>query len=311
MCRRWTVDKKSTSDATTNIHPTISYQAMKKRSRVQASLGAAFAGGGGQPSPSKKSNPLVESPAAKYAASPAAAAATSINKPITLSLSSSPPIKRTVYCDLDGVLVDFNAGVESLFVGRKAHDVASHELWARIGSAPQFWSRLQWTRDGEELWNFLVNLWLPPLPVLKHTKTQNVLDGNNHHGDDQQRHPVIAELRILTGVSRQKGVGGQKYNWCKRELNVECQHFDMAAPKSGHRRINNKNAVANNARTTSDENSNTVMKNKKHSCKQCAKPPPPPPPPPPRVIRVITCWSKNKHYESGPGRYVWYSKDIS
>jgi hypothetical protein len=272
-----------------------------------------------QPPPPKKSK-SPPSPAGCCTAKSAAAAnnnndnddeeEASINNAIAIAaaLESPKPIKTKtiVYCDLDGVLVDFNAGVESLFGGRRVQDVVANsnnrELWARIGSANQFWSRLQWTRDGEELWNFLVNLWLPPLPVLNAEDEKQPINKNDNI-ERRQRHPVISKLRILTGVSRQKGVGRQKYNWCKRELNVECQHYDMAAPKSGHRRINKNNAACTASRTN-DENSNAFMKNKKNNDNEGAKLPPPP-----RVIRVITCWSKNKHYESGPGRYAWW-KDL-
>lgn len=89
---------------------------------------------------------------------------------------------------------------------------------------------------------------------------------------------------ILTGVPRNKAAREQKYNWCKRELPlatstldndddnvVRVRHFDMAGPKRSHESVDG----AHQRRTRSAS-----------------------------TINVITCWSANKHCESGPNRIL-------
>jgi hypothetical protein len=136
-----------------------------------------------------------------------------------------------IFCDLDGVLVDFDAGVVKL-CGKPPSQISSGLLWSSIAKAgSSFFTDLPWCTDGLELWNAI----RPYRPT------------------------------ILTGVSR-AAVAVDKAAWCKRELCVETNHVDMAAKKKAHEPVTGfrKQGVTN----------------------------------------VITCWSKNKHRESGPRRYV-------
>jgi hypothetical protein len=66
---------------------------------------------------------------------------------------------KKLYCDLDGVLVDFEKGYENL-TGKKAPGVNSgynaKEFWEPITKAGvPFWSNLDWMPDGKELWDHI------------------------------------------------------------------------------------------------------------------------------------------------------------
>lgn len=135
--------------------------------------------------------------------------------------------KYKVFCDLDGVLCDFDAGVRKLFNGKGPDEIFMGHMWARISKTDLFYENLEWTSDGRELW-----------------------DAIKHMNPD-----------ILTGVPNNQKFRAQKANWCKRELGVKTNHVDMAGKKGTHQRI-----------------SGSKQKN---------------------VVNVITCWSKNKHMESG------------
>jgi len=65
----------------------------------------------------------------------------------------------TIYCDLDGVLVDFDKAVESLGYGT-SDEISKRGgeslLWALVNKAGiNFWVNAKWTSDGKELWNFV------------------------------------------------------------------------------------------------------------------------------------------------------------
>lgn len=64
-----------------------------------------------------------------------------------------------IYCDLDGVLVDFAKGYKKL-TGQLPPPAETQTdkaaFWKPIDkSGGDFWANLDWTRDGKELWNYI------------------------------------------------------------------------------------------------------------------------------------------------------------
>jgi hypothetical protein len=151
--------------------------------------------------------------------------------------SQSGPPTQVVFVDLDGVLVDFDQGVQSL-TGQSPGALTSGRLWSSIAKAEHFYRHLPWTRDGESLWEAL----------------------------------RVLRPRILTGVppAHAEQVARDKFAWCRRELCVEVVHWSKAGPKKSHAAISKQDK----------------RRGKNIWCK------------------VITCWSRNKHLESGPGRVL-------
>ena len=65
--------------------------------------------------------------------------------------------KYKVYCDMDGVLVDFDKGYQDL-TGKDIRGSfdSAEEFWKPIEKAgAAFWIRLKWMPDGKQLWNYL------------------------------------------------------------------------------------------------------------------------------------------------------------
>ena len=65
--------------------------------------------------------------------------------------------KYIFYCDLDGVLVDFNKGYYDLtgkdISGSFHSDV---DFWNPINAAGRkFWADLEWIKDGKKLWDYI------------------------------------------------------------------------------------------------------------------------------------------------------------
>jgi len=65
--------------------------------------------------------------------------------------------KYILYCDMDGVLVDFIKGYYELtgidITGQYHSDEKFWEPIDKVGY--QFWINLDWTKDGKKLWNYI------------------------------------------------------------------------------------------------------------------------------------------------------------
>jgi predicted kinase len=93
-----------------------------------------------------------------------------------------------IFCDLDGVLADFEKGVVRV-TGRKTTEQTRSKMWSRILSHPGFFASLEWMEDGDELWDFI-----------------------------EEYRPTI-----LTGItsSCKKAVVRDKIKWCGKNLGPE------------------------------------------------------------------------------------------
>lgn len=69
-----------------------------------------------------------------------------------------PNIEYKIFCDMDGVIVDFEKDYKKLPGALKLDGTyqSSEEFWAPINNAgSQFWENLDWTSDGNDLWNYI------------------------------------------------------------------------------------------------------------------------------------------------------------
>ena len=61
-----------------------------------------------------------------------------------------------IYCDMDGVIVDFDKGYKELTGTEASFDTPKEEFWTPIQKAgAEFWIKLQWMPDGKQLWNYI------------------------------------------------------------------------------------------------------------------------------------------------------------
>lgn len=110
----------------------------------------------------------------------------------------------TFFIDLDGVLVDFKAGVEAV-CGKTPEALEPSYMWKKLAKEKDFYGDLSWMPDGKELWNFV----LPYNPL------------------------------ILTGLPWGNWAEGQKRRWCSRELGkdikvITCLSKDKALAAKAH-----------------------------------------------------------------------------
>jgi hypothetical protein len=88
-----------------------------------------------------------------------------------------------LYCDLDGVLVDFEQGVKNKF-GKSPDELNKNMMWAVLRKSSNFYDKLPWMPKGRSLWEAI-----------------------------KEYNPVI-----LTGCPRGGWCEEDKRNWCAREL---------------------------------------------------------------------------------------------
>ena len=92
--------------------------------------------------------------------------------------------KHIIFCDLDGVLADFEQGVINHF-GQNKYGVKPPIMWGLINKSKTFFETLPWMPKGRELWSRI-----------------------------EKYNPII-----LTGVPNgSKTAAEQKIRWCQREL---------------------------------------------------------------------------------------------
>lgn len=94
--------------------------------------------------------------------------------------------KKLIFCDLDGVLADFEKGVVEYF-GKRPDKIQAGYMWSQINKSNIFFETLPWMPRGRELWEQI-----------------------------KQYDPII-----LTGIPRSKKAAEQKRRWCARELGSE------------------------------------------------------------------------------------------
>jgi hypothetical protein len=75
--------------------------------------------------------------------------------------AEQPTQQYTIYCDMDGVLCDFDSrfkqlNPEHLSPSEYIAKYSTSKFWKQIGSyKEEFWSEMSWMPDGKQLWEYI------------------------------------------------------------------------------------------------------------------------------------------------------------
>lgn len=84
-------------------------------------------------------------------------------KPFDQFVNEDLTSKKIIFCDLDGVLVDFNKGFSEITENTEHLTPKEYEkkhgknsIWPLLNKLGEsFWANLHWTHDGRELWDYI------------------------------------------------------------------------------------------------------------------------------------------------------------
>ena len=108
---------------------------------------------------------------------------------LSKKLATGTLVQPIIFCDLDGVLANFEEGVKNKF-GKPVDEIKPALLWGVINKSKTFFDTLPWMPKGKQLWDNI-----------------------------KQYEPII-----LTGVPGERdNLIQQKIKWCQRELGPDIQ----------------------------------------------------------------------------------------
>jgi hypothetical protein len=87
---------------------------------------------------------------------------TDLYKQIKEEAEQAPQSQYKIYCDMDGVLCDFDkqfsdSNPEHLSPSEYIAKYSTSKFWKLIGSYKEkFWSEMEWMSDGKQLWEYII-----------------------------------------------------------------------------------------------------------------------------------------------------------
>lgn len=116
-----------------------------------------------------------------------------------------------IYCDLDGVLVDFIRGIKDnidMSIGtwgdwKAKKKKTSQHVWSEVAEiGASFWSELHWTKDGKQLWNYIKKY--DPIILTARPKTVNsAIKGKQQWINKQLGSNASSKALIVLGIQKQ------------------------------------------------------------------------------------------------------------
>lgn len=99
-------------------------------------------------------------------------------KSLLKEIEENVPLQIQIYCDMDGVLADMEAGFKKISGGYTSEDlknspechgdrrISQKRFWQLIGRTPNFWLNLPVMPDAKILWKYIKENFTNPPPVI-------------------------------------------------------------------------------------------------------------------------------------------------
>jgi aryl-alcohol dehydrogenase-like predicted oxidoreductase len=142
-------------------------------------------------------------------------------KPVVLGPAAGWGVLPQVFCDLDGVLCDFELGVRTVSGGASPDEMGASRMWSMLARVPSpgFFAGLEWMEEGggERLWRFLEAA-ASDAAAAAAAADASQPPSSSSSPPSTSRHPQAAILTIITGCPHGSWAPGQKRAWCARKL---------------------------------------------------------------------------------------------
>lgn len=103
--------------------------------------------------------------------------------------------KLAIFCDLDGVLVNFEKGIKDL---KKELNITDENIWLDLDE--DWWTNLSWMKDGKGLWNHIKKHSPTILTALPRTKKNQAIRGKKKWVEAQ----LGKDIKIICTTKSQK-----------------------------------------------------------------------------------------------------------
>lgn len=139
--------------------------------------------------------------------------------------AKTPEVKIRLFCDMDGVLTDFDRGFKRLHANEHhltpdeyEEKHGKHSIWPLIDKrGEKFWRRLPWKKDGRELWDYIERY--DPIILSAPSRSKNSIAGKldwiklnlgiNQKEPTRKADEVDADTRIIFSADKGQFVKGK------------------------------------------------------------------------------------------------------
>jgi len=121
-----------------------------------------------------------------------------------------------IYCDLDGVLVDFIRGIKDKIDSnvddwsgwKLKKNMTNNGVWDEVKKIGEsYWSELEWTNDGKQLWNYIKKY--DPIILTARPKTvHSAIEGKEKWINKHLGSGFVRTSLVVLGIQKQDHADG-------------------------------------------------------------------------------------------------------
>lgn len=133
--------------------------------------------------------------------------------------------KYMIYCDMDSVLTDFYGAIEKFGYGDAEQLFKDNEplIWTIINKrGKNFWSKMEWMKDGKTLWEFIKPY--HPTILSAPSKTKGCMEGKN----EWVHRELGPHVKVILSKAMDKHIYAGKHNILIDDMENNCADWTKA-----------------------------------------------------------------------------------